>query len=130
MDDCSRSPIGSLKLNWGCIFNTHADINNDLIAYYWAVYSEVAVPSTDELGDFLCRLFFPRLDLLQWSELNALMQIEEIRLAMVQIAQAKASGMDSLPIEYYFAFDATLSTRLLEMCIEVWERFAVRENRL
>ena len=84
-----KRTIGAIWGESGHIQNTQTEINNTFTEYYRMLYSDKDQPTPHGKQDFIREFQLPRLDPEQAADMAEPLQVEEIQLAITQIARSK-----------------------------------------
>ena len=94
------------------------EINNTFVSYYTTLYNSDCLIDTTNQNNFLDGLVFPCVSGCMKSELEKVLNLNDISNAITSMKGWKASGPDGLPIDVYKLSKAKFIAPLLDFYLE------------
>ena len=86
-----------------------------------STYSQPPSPIPEQVDDYIGATELTKITPLQHQELEEPLGINEIYLALHQMARNKVPGTDGLPVEFYNAYKTILTPRLLDIYLGFYD---------
>lgn len=111
----SPSMVPAIRTVRGEISSQVEEITDTFREYYEGLYKSRGAEGGEELDSFFGNIEIPSLTEVDKEEMEAPITLEEIKLAVAEMANQKSPGLDGIPMETYKYYGKVLLLELLKV---------------